>query len=90
MFIGLVVTEPGLYVIAAVLAVTTVISYVYYFNLLVQLFFRPGSLAPLRRLPAGLSAAVVVCALGTLVIGWMPGLAYDVLAQFGHFGDFLP
>ncbi|MED3843620.1 NADH-quinone oxidoreductase subunit NuoN [Geobacillus stearothermophilus] len=90
LFIGLVVTEPGHYVLAAVMAVTTVISYVYYFNLLVQLFFRPASLAPLGRLPAGLSAAVVVCALGTLVIGWMPGLAYDVLAQFGHFGDFLP
>ncbi|MGG2989989.1 NADH-quinone oxidoreductase subunit M [Geobacillus stearothermophilus] len=90
LFIGLVVTEPGHYVLAAVMAVTTVISYVYYFNLLVQLFFRPASLAPLGRLPAGLSAAVVVCALGMLVIGWMPGLAYDVLAQFGHFGDFLP
>ncbi|MGJ3206339.1 NADH-quinone oxidoreductase subunit NuoN [Geobacillus thermoleovorans] len=89
-FIGLVVTEPGHYVLAAVMAITTVISYVYYFNLIVQLFFRPTFTAPLGRLPAGLSTAVVLCALGTLAIGWAPGLAYDMLAQFGHFGDFLP
>ncbi|MGZ0087322.1 NADH-quinone oxidoreductase subunit NuoN [Caldibacillus thermoamylovorans] len=91
LFIGLVVTEPGHYVLAAVMAITTIISYVYYFNLIVQLFFRPlFSSAPLGRMSAGLSAAVVLCALGTLALGWAPGLAYNVLAQFDHFGDFLP
>jgi NADH-quinone oxidoreductase subunit N len=88
-FLGALMTEPGHYVLAAVMIATTVVSYVYYFGVFVQIFFRPADEAASVKLPVGLTAVVVLCALGTLLFGIFPGLAYQVLAQFQHFGDFL-
>ncbi|SFA48934.1 NADH dehydrogenase subunit N [Parageobacillus thermantarcticus] len=88
-FLGALMTEPGHYVLAAVMIATTVISYVYYFGIFVQIFFRPAAETSSLRLPIGLTLIVVVCALGTLLFGVVPGLAYHFLGQFEHFGDFL-
>jgi len=82
-------TEPGHYVLAAVMIATTVISYVYYFGIFIQIFFRPAAEASSLKLPIGLALVVAVCALGTLLFGIVPELAYHFLGQFEHFGDFL-
>jgi NADH-quinone oxidoreductase subunit N len=82
-------TEPGHYVLAAVMIAATVISYVYYFGIFVQIFFRPADETSSVRLSIGLAIVVVICALGTLLFGIVPGLAYHFLEQFDHFSDFL-
>lgn len=88
-FLGALMTEPGHYVLAAVMIAATVISYVYYFGIFVQIFFRPAGEASSVRLSIGLAIVVVICALGTLLFGIVPGLAYHFLEQFDHFSDFL-
>jgi NADH-quinone oxidoreductase subunit N len=88
-FLGALMTEPGHYVLAAVMIAATVISYVYYFGIFVQIFFRPADETSSVRLSIGLAIVVVICALGTLLFGIVPGLAYHFLEQFDHFSDFL-
>jgi NADH-quinone oxidoreductase subunit N len=88
-FLGAFLTEPAHYVLAAVMIATTVVSYVYYFGLFTQIFFRPAVDHRSVTLPLGVTIVVIVCALGTIVFGLMPSLAYNFLDQFQHFGDFL-
>lgn len=88
-FLGAFATEPAHYVLAAIMVATTVVSYVYYFGLFTQIFFRPVAHHEPLRVPLGVTIVVTVCALGTFVFGVMPGLLYHFLDQFQHFSDFL-
>ncbi|RAK20425.1 NADH dehydrogenase subunit N [Anoxybacillus vitaminiphilus] len=87
-FLGAFVTEPAHYVLAAVMIATTVISYVYYFGILTQMFFRPAAEQTPVKLPLGVMMVVIFCAIGTIVFGVVPSIVYDFLNQFEHFGDF--
>jgi NADH-quinone oxidoreductase subunit N len=87
-FLGAFVTEPAHYVLAAIMIATTVVSYVYYFGILTQMFFRPAAGETPIKLPLGVMIVVIFCAIGTIVFGIVPSLAYDFLNQFEHFGDF--
>jgi NADH-quinone oxidoreductase subunit N len=87
-FLGAFVTEPAHYVLAAIMIATTVVSYVYYFGILTQMFFRPAAEQTPIKLPLGVMIVVIFCAIGTIVFGIVPSLAYDFLNQFEHFGDF--
>lgn len=88
-FLGAFATDPAHYVLAAIMIATTVVSYVYYFGLFTQIFFRPAAHHEPVKVPLGVTIVIVVCALGTIVFGIMPSLAYNFLDQFQHFGDFL-
>jgi NADH-quinone oxidoreductase subunit N len=88
-FLGAFVTEPAHYVLAAVMIATTVVSYVYYFGILTQMFFRPATEQSRIKLPLGVMIVVIFCVVGTIVFGVVPSIAYDFLNQFEHFGDFL-
>ncbi|MCF6410950.1 NADH-quinone oxidoreductase subunit NuoN [Pseudalkalibacillus salsuginis] len=71
----------GHYVLASVMIATTVISYVYYFNILVQIFFRKGEVD--RLLPSiGLLIVMIICGAGTIFFGIYPGAAYDFFQEF--------
>ncbi|HZG58993.1 MAG TPA: NADH-quinone oxidoreductase subunit NuoN [Anoxybacillus sp.] len=87
-FLGAFVTEPAHYVLAAIMIGTTVISYVYYFGILTQMFFRSAAEPTPVKLPVGAMMVVIFCAIGTIVFGIFPSIAYDFLNQFEHFGDF--
>ncbi|MBB5323978.1 NADH-quinone oxidoreductase subunit N [Anoxybacillus tepidamans] len=88
-FLGAFATEPAHYVLAAIMIATTIVSYVYYFGLFTQIFFRPAAHHEPVKVPLGVTIVIVVCALGTIAFGIMPSLAYNFLDQFQHFGDFL-
>jgi len=88
-FLGAFVTEPAHYVLASIMIATTVVSYVYYFGILTQMFFRPAGDQSAIRLPVGIIIVVVFCVVGTVLFGIVPSIAYDFLDQFHHFNDFL-
>ncbi|RFU60720.1 NADH-quinone oxidoreductase subunit NuoN [Peribacillus glennii] len=87
--LGSVTVEPGHYVLASIMMGTTVISYFYYFGIMTQMFFRPVQGAGNIKIPAGISVVLIVCAIGTILFGIMPSLAFDFLhVNFGDFADF--
>jgi NADH-quinone oxidoreductase subunit N len=88
-FLGAFVTEPGHYVLAAIMIATTVVSYVYYFGILTQMFFRPAAEHDRIQLPLGITLVVIFCLVGTVLFGIAPSIAYNFLDQFQHFSDFL-
>ena len=88
-FLGAFVTEPAHYVLASIMIATTVISYVYYFGILTQMFFRPSADQTVIKMPVGVTIVVIFCVVGTILFGVAPSLAYDFLGQFQHFNDFL-
>ncbi|MED5052371.1 NADH-quinone oxidoreductase subunit N [Anoxybacillus sp. UARK-01] len=88
-FLGAFATDPAHYVLASVMVAATVVSYVYYFGLFTQIFFRPAAVHEPIKLPIGAALVALICAVGTLVFGVLPGMVYHFLDQFQHFDDFL-
>lgn len=83
-FIGALAPNPGHYVLASLMIAATVVSYIYYFGIMTQMFFRPSASDEKIRIPAGVSAVVLVCAFATVLFGLMPNIAID----FFHSGNF--
>ncbi len=88
-FMGALAVTPSHYILAATMLLTTVISYVYYFGLLTQIFFRSHGNIEKLKLPSGVLIVVVICFVGTVLFGVAPSIAYDFLTHFDHFRDFL-
>ncbi|MFD1735217.1 NADH-quinone oxidoreductase subunit NuoN [Bacillus salitolerans] len=66
------------YVLSAIMIGVTVVSYIYYFGLLGQIFFRPASdKEPIKAAPS-LLIVMVLCIVGTIALGIFPGLALDL------------
>ncbi len=68
------------YVLAVVMALNTVIAAYYYMNVAKTMWFDPvpdGDVTP-ARVPAGLTAAIVLAGVATLVLGVFPGLITDI------------
>lgn len=74
-FLGALSADPAHYVLAAIMIGTTVISYVYYFNILVQMYSRPKAESSPIQVPKALWLTIAICAAGTLVFGLFPNLA---------------
>lgn len=82
-------SEPGHYVLASILVATTVVSYVYYFGLLTQMFFRPAVTHNEIKLPPSILVAVVISVIGTILFGLYPQLAIDFFTNdLNRFADF--
>ncbi|MEH6943401.1 NADH-quinone oxidoreductase subunit NuoN [Bacillus sp. JJ722] len=88
-FMGTFAVDPSHYVLASILVGTTVISYFYYFGIMVQIFFRPienqSEMAKIK-LPVSIWIVLIVCVIGTIGLGIAPNTALDFL--YGNFGDF--
>lgn len=85
------VSDPGHLVLGTILILTTVISYVYYFGVMIQMFFRPtdSQAAPIQ-VPTGPAVVVIVCAIATILFGLGPGIALEFFqTNFEGFTDFL-
>ena len=80
-FLGAFAFSPSSYVLIGILMATTVVSYFYYFGVLIQLFFRPAYSQPgleRIRIPASLLIVLAICVLGTVGLGIFPGLGLDL------------
>ncbi|UAL47206.1 NADH-quinone oxidoreductase subunit NuoN [Sutcliffiella horikoshii] len=80
-FVGAISEPTNAYVLASVLILTTVVSYFYYFGIMTQMFFRPAASQEKIHVPVGIWITVFVCALGTLLLGILPGLALDMFGS---------
>ena len=87
---GALALEQPYYVLVSVMIGTTVISYVYYFRIMVGMFFRPPLKLEPIKVPVGTGFVVGVCVVATILFGIFPNLAFDFLQNnFHDFGDFL-
>ncbi|MFZ3589042.1 NADH-quinone oxidoreductase subunit NuoN [Bacillus sp. DJP31] len=73
------------YVVAAIMIGVTVISYIYYFGLLGQIFFRPAEDQERIKLPISIIVLIILCLVGTISLGIFPNLALDVFYQNTNF-----
>lgn len=79
------------HVLAAVLMATTVVSYFYYFNVLIQIYFRNSDSTVVSIKPQlGTGIVLVICAVGTLALGILPGIVFDFLSNSFNMVDFFP
>jgi NADH-quinone oxidoreductase subunit N len=89
-FIGALISEPAHYVLASVMIATTVVSYVYYFGILTQMFLRPAAKQEKIKVPVGLGVVIGICIFATILFGLFPNIGFDFLHQyFNGFSDFL-
>ncbi|MBY0123220.1 NADH-quinone oxidoreductase subunit NuoN [Bacillus sp. S/N-304-OC-R1] len=88
-FMGALAVEPARYVLVSIMIATTVVSYFYYFGVLVQMFFRPAAHEGNIKLPAGLGVVIGICVFATILFGVAPSIAFDFLqGTFNQFNDF--
>jgi NADH-quinone oxidoreductase subunit N len=60
----------------------TLVSYVYYFNVIAVMFFRDGESSKVT-VPPGLALVLMFCAVSTIILGVMPELALNFF--YGNF-----
>lgn len=86
---ALVSPESPSYVLVSIMIATTVISYVYYFRIMRQMFFMPADLKGPIKVPAATGIVIGVCVVATILLGVFPNLAFDFLqTNFLEFTDF--
>lgn len=89
-FIGVLISEPAHFVLAAIMIATTVVSYFYYFGILTQMFFRPAADKEKVRVPVGLGLVIGLSVFATILFGIFPNIGFDFLhTYFNGFADFL-
>lgn len=91
-FMGMLITEPAHFILAAIMIGATVISYVYYFRIFSQIFFRPAANKGVGEfaVPVGLVIVIGICAIATIVFGILPNIGLDFLhTNFNGFSDFI-
>ncbi len=88
-FMGALAVQPAHYVLVSIMIATTVVSYFYYFGIMVQMFFRPAAEQEKIKLPIGLGVVIGVCVFATILFGVAPSIAFDFLHEnFHSFSDF--
>lgn len=76
-FLGAFLVHPAHYVLASVMMVTTVISFIYYFRIVQQMFFRKPASEKSIELPLNIKVVAVVCACMIVLLGVLPALGYN-------------
>ncbi|UOE55314.1 NADH-quinone oxidoreductase subunit NuoN [Bacillus sp. CMF12] len=88
-FMGALVPNEGHYVLVSIMIATTVVSYFYYFGVMVQMFFRPAADTGKVKIPAALTAVIGISLAATILFGVAPNIAFDFLqGNFNQFTDF--
>ncbi len=84
LLIFMITLEQGVYWLAGILVITTVISYFYYFAIMRQMFMRGGeSERPLSISPV-MWVIILICAVGTLAQGFLPTQFMTFIHEFFH------
>ncbi len=78
-FLLLLNQSAQLYIFAAILLLATVISYVYYFGMTTQIFFRQARNTKRLHIPVAVMVVIAFCAIGTIVLGIVPSIGFDFL-----------
>ena len=65
--------------------IATIISYVFYFNVMVHMFARPGEERRESSLSLPMGLAIGFCLVGTLALGLFPNVLLDFYQ--GNFAD---
>ena len=73
--------DVKLYWLAGIMVVASVISYFYYFNIIRQMYMRPGHTESKLKVPYSLQLVIVIAFLGVLLIGIVPNVAIDFISQ---------
>jgi len=77
------------YWLSAIMIVTSVVSFYYYFGIIRQMYMRPGATEAPLVIPKGIVALVLLLALATVLFGVVPGTAIDYIhANFNPAFDF--
>lgn len=74
------------FVVATVMIGVTVISYIYYFGLLGQIFFRPANDEEKIKLPISIVVLIGLCLVGTIGLGVFPNIGLDLFYENTFFG----
>ncbi|WP_347548419.1 NADH-quinone oxidoreductase subunit NuoN [Pseudalkalibacillus hwajinpoensis] len=78
-------TEPKRYILSIAMLFGTVLSYIYYFGFLVQMYFRPSE----KKLPIntsnGITAVLAITAAGTVLLGIFPSIALTFIHDHFQF-----
>ncbi len=86
---GALALDRPMYVLVSVMIATTVISYVYYFRILVQMFFRPAKVPGSLKISVTTGIVLAVSVVATILFGIFPNIAFEFLqTHFHEFGDF--
>ncbi len=80
-FMTLFAKEHGHYLLAGIMLVTTVISYIYYFKVIVHLFMRPGEETTVKRKISVIHYVIGICAVGSILFGLFPHYLLDFFHQ---------
>jgi len=75
------------YWLAGVMLVTSVISYFYYFNIIRQMYMRLGHTEAKLNVAYSMQFVVLLTFLGTVLLGLMPNVALDFIAQNFNISD---
>lgn len=84
-FVSFFAKENGNYILAAIMLIATIISYVFYFNVMVHMFARPGEKRRESSLSLPMGLAIGFCLVGTLALGLFPNVLLDFYQ--GNFAD---
>jgi proton-translocating NADH-quinone oxidoreductase, chain N len=81
-----------MYALAAIMVLTSVVSFVYYFAVIRQMFLRTGEEGhPGVRVPPTVGTVIALSAAATVLLGLLPDPALDLLAHTFNFSEmFLP
>jgi NADH-quinone oxidoreductase subunit N len=90
LFILLGAANAKVYWLAAIIVVSSVISYYFYFGLVRQMFMRSGSDDGDIRVPAATGTVIWLCAAATIALGLFPGPLMEWIdAVFSIRGDLM-
>jgi len=69
------------YYLAGIMVLTSVVSYFYYFNIIRQMYMRPGHTEAKLAVPYSMQFVVLLTFLGTFLIGLLPNVMLDFISQ---------
>ncbi len=78
-------TEPKRFVLALAMLTGTILSYVYYFGLFIQMYFRPSVTRKPVVASNGLVAVLAITAAGTVILGIFPSVALTFIHDHFQF-----
>lgn len=75
------------YALATVMLITSVISYFYYFNIMRQMYMRPGDSEAKIKVSYILQISILVLFLATVLFGLFPNVLLDFISQNFNFAE---
>jgi NADH-quinone oxidoreductase subunit N len=79
---GALLIDPPLYALVIVMLIATVISYIYYFGLLIQMYVRPNESKARVKINVPLLIVLALCVICTILLGIYPDIAYQFIHTY--------